>query len=141
MPKEFGLLQYATRWMISMLIVLGTYNPYLMSYYHWILEDGGGAALKVLAGVALVILHVVAVLATVRSLGPVGIGLLTAFFASTSWFLSDQGLIAIEDPNVLVFTLLVILATVYSIGFSWSHLRNRISGQVDSRDITQASPI
>jgi len=36
---------------------------------------------------------------------------------------------------------LLILATVYGIGTSWSHIRNRLSGQVHSVDVTALSPI
>ncbi|HEV7371634.1 DUF6524 family protein [Arenibaculum sp.] len=141
MPREFGFLDLSMRLVAGLLIVLGSYNPYAMSYYHWIVETDGSASLKALAGLTLVTLHVVFVLASVRSLGPVGIGLLTALFGSMAWVLVDQRWLDIESPRVFVLTLLLILGGVYGAGISWSHLRNRLSGQVDSTDITLTSPL
>jgi len=97
--------------------------------------------LKTLVGVGLLILHSVAILSGVRSLGPIGIGLLTALFASAAWVLVDNQFLNIEDPRVFVLILLVVMASVYGVGLSWSHLRNRIAGQVDSTDVSQNSPI
>lgn len=141
MPREFGLLDLSIRLIAGLLVVLGSYNPYAMSYYHWIVETDGAASLKMLAGLMLVTLHVVFVLASVRSLGPVGIGLLTALFGSAAWVLTDHRWLDIESPRVFALTLLLILGGVYGFGISWSHLRNRLSGQVDSTDISQTSPL
>ncbi len=138
---EFGIIDYSVRWLTSMMLVLGTYNPYAMSYYHWLFEYPGQVPLKITVGVVLLILHVVAILAGMRSLGLIGIGLLTALFASAAWILIDNQLLNVEDPRVFTLTLLVILATLYGVGLSWSHLRNRLSGQVDSTDVTLNSPV
>lgn len=141
MQHEFGALEYVVRWLVSLALVLGTYNPYAMSYYHWVSFYPGQIPMKLTVGVALLILHIVAILAGVRSLGLIGIGLLTALFASTAWILIDVNVLDIEDPRIFALTVLVILATVYGVGLSWSHVRNRVSGQVDSTDVTQNSPI
>lgn len=141
MQREFGFLDFMMRWALGQLIVLGAYNPFSMSYFHWVVDDEGQLSLKVLVGVGLVVLHVIAILATIRSLGLIGVGLLTAFFASAAWVLIDGRLLDIEDPRIFQLTLLLIGGTIYGVGLSWSHLRNRISGQVDSRDVSQNSPI
>jgi hypothetical protein len=141
LKNEFGFLSWIMRWLAGLFVVLGTYNPYGFSYYDWVSDDIGMTPLKMLIGVGLLILHVVAILASVRSLGPIGIGLLTALFASAAWVLIDRGLLDIEDPSVFQFISLAILATIYGTGLSWSHLRNRIAGQVDSTDVAQNSPI
>jgi len=140
MQREFGVLDFMMRWALGQLIVLGAYNPFSMSYFHWVGNEGQ-LSLKVLVGVGLVVLHVIAILATIRSLGLIGVGLLTAFFASAAWVLIDGRLLDIEDPRIFQMTLLLIGGTIYGVGLSWSHLRNRISGQVDSRDVSQNSPI
>lgn len=141
MQREFGFLDFMVRWALGQLIVLGAYNPFSMSYFHWVVDHEGQLSLKVLVGVGLVVLHVIAILATIRSLGLIGVGLLTAFFASAAWVLIDGRLLDIEDPRIFQLTLLLIGGTIYGAGLSWSHLRNRISGQVDSRDVSQNSPI
>jgi hypothetical protein len=141
MQHEFGILSWAMRWMAALVIVLGTYNPYGYSYVSWINDDDGLTPLKTMVGIALLILHIVALLASTRSLGPIGIGLLTALFASAAWVLIDRSWLDIEDPRVFQFTLLFILGTVYGVGLSFSHIRARIAGQYDSNDVTQNSPL
>jgi len=141
MQREFGFLDFMVRWTFGQLIVMGTFNPFSMSYFHWVTDHGGQISLKVLVGVGLIVLHVIAILASIRSLGLIGVGLLTAFFASAAWVLIDGRLLDIEDPKIFQLTLLLIGGTIYGVGLSWSHLRNRISGQVDSRDVSQNSPI
>lgn len=141
MLREFGSRSFIVRWLAALLLVLGTYNPYASSYYHWVVGDVGHLSLKVAAGVALLILHVVVLVATVRSVGPIGMALLTALFAAFAWVLVDNDVIEIENPKVFVTTLLVIAGTVYGVGVSWSHVRNRLSGQVDSTDVTAQSPL
>lgn len=141
MNHEFDWLAFTMRWVPCAVLVLGTYDPYGMSYYQWITTDGGYTSLKVLAGVTLLILHVVVIVATARSLGPIGVGLTTALFGSAAWFLVDGGILDIESPKMFELTVLLIVATVYGIGTSWSHIRNRLSGQVHSVDVTALSPI
>jgi hypothetical protein len=141
MSREFGFPSWVMRWLAGLFVVLGTFNPYGFSYYHWVSDSAGMTPLKTMVGVGLIILHVIAILASVRSLGPIGIGLLTALFASAAWVLIDRRLLDIEDPRVFEFVALLILATIYGTGLSWSHLRNRIAGQVDSTDVAQNSPI
>ena len=141
MTREFGFPSWLMRWLASMVLVLSTYNPYEFSCYHWATNDVGMTPLKTMVIIGLLILHVIAILASVRSLGPIGIGLLTALTASAVWLLIDSQLLDIEDPRVFQFTALVILGTIYGTGLSWSHLRYRIAGQYDSTDVAQNSPI
>nr|WP_282189153.1 DUF6524 family protein [Azospirillum sp. SYSU D00513] len=129
------------RWALSCAAVLGSYNPYTFSYYRWVTEVDGFASLKMFVGLVLLVLHLVCLVASVRSLGLVGVGLMTALLGSGAWVLADNSLLNIEDPSVFGLTLLTLLSTVYGFGISWSHIRNRLSGQVDSNDITQTSSI
>jgi len=138
---EFGFIDFLLRWLTAQALVFGTYNPYALSYYHWLKDYPGFVSLKMLVGITLLILHVVAQLSSIRSLGLIGIGLLTATFASAAWVLIDNQLVYVEDPRVFTLILLVILGNIYAAGLSWSHLRNRLSGQVDSTDVTFNSPV
>jgi len=140
MQHEFGILSWGMRWLAALFVVLGTYNPYGFSYYDWI-DNVGLTPLKAMVGIALLILHIVILLASTRSLGPIGIGLLTALFASAAWVLIDKRMLDIEDARVFQFTLLFILGTVYGVGLSFSHIRARVAGQYDSNDVTQNSPL
>ena len=96
---DFNWLSYLLRWVASILLVLATYNPFGLSYWDWLTNDGGYVSLKVLAGVALLILHIVATVSTTRSLGIIGIGLLTAFYGAVAWLLVDHNLLDLNDPR------------------------------------------
>src|SRR5262245_61362237 len=98
MLHEFGFLSWFMRFLAGLFVVLGTFNPYGLSYYDWAISGVGLTPLKMMVGIALLILHIVALLASVRSLGPIGIGLVTALFASAAWVLIDKRFLDIEDP-------------------------------------------
>ncbi|MFO1057399.1 MAG: DUF6524 family protein [Dongiaceae bacterium] len=141
MKAEFDWLSFVLRWTLSILLVLGTYNPFGLSYYDWVVFDGGYASFKVMVGVALLILHTSTILSTARSLGPIGIALLVALYASVAWVLVDNRLLDLEDPRMVQLTMLLILAGLYGMGLSWSHIRNQLSGQVHSIDVSNFSPV
>ena len=105
--------------------MLGTYNPSGWSFYHWIAAGDGALPLQALVGLALVILYVIYLRATWRSVGAVGTAVAVACY----------GVIDLEAPGVAVFLLLFVLATVMAIGLSWSHVRRRLSGQADVDDV------
>jgi len=86
MNHEFNWISFSMRWLPCAVLVLGTYDPYGMSYYQWITTDGGYTSLKVLAGVTLLILHIVVIVAGARSLGPIGATLTVAFFGRRRGF-------------------------------------------------------
>jgi protein-S-isoprenylcysteine O-methyltransferase Ste14 len=97
-------------------------------------------SLRVLVGVALVIFYVVYLRATLRSLGPIGIGLAYALFGSVAWLLAQWQVLDLSVPDEQSIASLAISASVLGIGMSWSAIRYRISGQYDSEDVG-VSPI
>lgn|SRR5690554_1425382 len=139
---EFGFWGWVVRWMLAMFIVLATYNPTGYSFWHWVAQSGlQNASVKVLAALILLLLHLIYLRATIRSIGPIGIGLITATLGAFAWWLSDLELIDMGNRVVVDLVLLVMFATLMSIGISWSHLRNRLSGQIDSDDVTTPPPV
>lgn len=74
--------------------------------------------------------------ATLRSLGPIGIGLSAALFACIIWVLVDLKWLVLKGM-VFQYVVLVIVALVLGIGMSWSHIRRRLSGQADMDDVDQ----
>ncbi len=134
--RAFTASGFLVRWAIAMVLVFATFNPTQFSYYGWVT----GAAqdnlpLKALAGIVLVILYVIYLRATWRSIGPIGLALAAAFFAAVIWVLIDTGLLTLEQPTLLTNLLLAVFATILAIGISWSHIRRRVSGQADVDDV------
>lgn len=129
----FSYSSFFVRWLVAVFLVIATYNPSGYSYFHWIAE--GTTALwpfKALAGVLLIVVYGLYGLATLRALGYAGIALMTALSGSIVWVLAEMKLLTgFATPMVL----LLLLANVLAIGVSWSHIRYRLSGQVDSNDV------
>lgn len=135
MRGGFTAWGFLLRWLVAAALVLGTYNPSGWSFYHWIAAGDGALPLQALVGLALVILYVIYLRATWRSIGAVGTALAVAFFGALIWTFSYYGVIDLEAPGVAVYLLLFVLATVMAIGLSWSHVRRRLSGQADVDDV------
>ncbi len=126
-----------TRFVAALMLVFVTYNPEQLSYFHWIVADRDTQrlALKVFAGVVLLIGWTVFLRATLRSLGLIGTTLAIAFFGTLLWVMVDFGWVAANDRRLISYLLLIALAAVLSTGMSWSHIRRRMSGQVDVDDV------
>lgn len=75
--------------------------------------------------------------ATFRSLGGFGLLLALAFFAIIIWWLVDLGLLGIDDFSILSYIALFLISAVLAVGMSWSHIRRRISGQIDTDDVDE----
>jgi len=91
---------------------------------------------KVVVGIVVLILCIVFLRATWRSIGPIGVGLSAAFFAAFIWMLFYYDLLAAEQTTLLTYVGLVVVATIMAVGLSWSHIRRRLSGQLDTDDVS-----
>jgi len=120
------------RFLSALLLVFLTYNPSKFSYYHWgIVEmvDHFSVA-KVFIGIVLIIGWAIFLRATARSLGKMGLILTTGFFVTLVLLLQQLGF-KITSFDGIVYVVLVILAAIMTVGMSWSHIRRRLTGQVD----------
>ena len=119
-------------------LVLLTYNPTRFSYLHWLIESqerGTLGAPHALAGVVVIIGWVFVLQASYRSLGPIGILLGGAFFGTLVWFLIWLGVLQLGARSAITWAAMLCLAGILSIGISWSHVRRRITGQVDVDEV------
>lgn len=127
---------FTVRLAFAVLLVFVTYNPSGYSYYHWLKMTFPGLSPYVaLAGVLLAIGWVIYVRATLRSLGAVGLILTIAVCACILWLLFDLGVLSLEHSKTIAWVILVFQALILSVGMSWSHIRRRLSGQVDTDDV------
>ncbi len=139
---HFGGGSFAFRFILAVVAVFGSYNPEGYSYYHWALAPLVGTAegsdfsvFKALVGVVLLIGWAVLIRATSRSLGAIGLILATLFFGLLIWLLVDLGGLDTGSFRVIAYLVQAVLIGVLSIGVSWSHIRRRITGQVDVDDV------
>lgn len=128
------------RWAAAFVLVLLTFNPTGMDYYHWV--RGGldtQTALKVLIGLLLALGYIIYFRATFRSIGVLGIGLVLAVVAALFWVLYDAGIISLENPTLMTWLGLIALSVVMGVGLSWSIIRRRLSGQLDVDDVEESA--
>ena len=93
--------------------------------------------LKILFGILLAILYIIFLRATWRSIGPIGLMLALGLFGAIVWTLFYYQVLALDQPTVMAYVVLVMLASIMAVGLSWSHIRRRLSGQVDTDTVDE----
>ncbi|CAK0778761.1 conserved membrane hypothetical protein [uncultured Gammaproteobacteria bacterium] len=134
----FTPLSFLVRWCLALFVVFSTYNATGYSYFHWL--TGVSTThwpLKTFVGLVLLTTYGVFAIAIWRSMGPVGVSASAAALTAMIWTLVDYGLLDLDNPNAVATVLSALLATILAFGVSWSHIRTRLSGQVDSKDVNQ----
>lgn len=124
------------RFTFALLVVMGTYNPSGHSYFHWGIEHMRPLdPLKVVVGLLLLIGWVVFVRATLRSLGGLGLILVSALCGAVLWLVIDWGLIPKDSIMAVTYSVLMIISIILTVGLIWSHIRRSLSGQVDTDEV------
>jgi len=127
---------FAIRFLLGLVLVFATYNPETWSYLHWVKNTFPKiTAIQAFAGVVLLIGWAVFIRAAMRSLGLIGLVLALAFFGTLLWLVIDVGLIPADSIRAITYIVEFILAGVLSTGLTWSHVRRRLSGQMDTDDV------
>ncbi len=134
--KQLTFSGFLIRFVFALGLVLASYNPSSYNFVHW-LSIGEFTPLKGLAGISLVVGWVIYLRVTLRSLGLVGIGLVVTFFSFLLWLFVDLGWLNLKQVNTFTWSMLIVLAVILAIGMSWSHIRRRISGQLDTDDVDE----
>lgn len=137
--SSFTWSGFLLRALFALVLVFASYNPEGYSYYHWaLLEFSQIDVFKAFVGVVLLIGWTILLRATVKSLGPFGIILALAFFGLLIWLILDWLAIATDSSKVLSYVAELAIAGILGAGVSWSHIRRRITGQLDTGDVSDA---
>lgn len=122
------------RWAAALILVFITYNPTSLNYVRWAIDSyATNLSVVILLGLILFVAYAVFVRATLQSIGKVGIGMIVAVIGVLLWVLYDKGLLDPANSTLMTWIGLVALSLILGIGLSWSIIRRRISGQVDTR--------
>ncbi|MFQ5644366.1 MAG: DUF6524 family protein [Thiogranum sp.] len=136
--KNFSFTNFLIRFVLAVVLVFATYNPSGYSWYHWFMQVPDKLdPLLALSAVLLLIGWVIYLRATVRSLGEIGTLLAFAFFAALTWVMIDYNVLSVENVEALSYVVLVMLAAIMATGMSWSHIRRRMSGQLDVDEVDE----
>lgn len=126
---------FVIRWVFALFLVAATYNPSGWNYLRWAGANWqGNLPMVLLLGVLLVIGYGIYLRATLRSIGPVGIGLVLALIGALGWVLFDLGVLSLKDPGLNTWLAILALSLVLGIGLSWSIVRRALTGQADVDD-------
>ena len=129
---------FLLRFLFALLLVLLTYNPSGYSYSHWLQDSFSNfGPLVAISGITLIIGWVVYIRATLRSLGLIGLILAALFFTTIVWLLIDWGWLGLNNVTAMSWVILILISAVLAVGISWSHIRRKLSGQVDSDDVDE----
>jgi hypothetical protein len=136
MAGQFGFDSFMLRWLFAAVLVFGTYNPTAFSYVSWILAEGTRfGPIPALLGVVLLIGWIIFLRATFNSLGWLGIVLGLALFGCLVWLFIDLGILSLDATGALTWIALLIISLLLATGMSWSHIRRRMTGQIDVDDV------
>lgn len=141
--NKFSLSSFALRFLGAAVIVFATFNPSGYSYFHWVsdsFQTGGPelGAQQAFVGVALLIGWTILIRSTLQSLGGFGLILAAAFIGTLVWLMTSYGLVAADTSTSIGWIALVCLSALLAVGMSWSHIRRRLSGQIDVDDISES---
>ena len=134
---KFTLQSFLLRLAGALALVFATFNPIEpYSYFYWALKPLIGdisnfTILKGFVGVVLLIGWTIFLRATTRSLGAFGTLLAIGFFGLLLWMIVDLGWVSADNQVAITWLVLIGLSCVLSAGVSWSHIRRRITGQLD----------
>jgi Family of unknown function (DUF6524) len=120
------------RLVFALALVLATYNPTGVSFYHWITAPPTGVtAVKAFAAVVLVTGWIVCLRTAYVALGLLGLVLGAAILATFVWLLIDMHVLESTGSTAMVWIGLIIAGLVLGIGLSWSLIRARATGQIE----------
>ena len=135
---NFTLSSFGLRFLFSAILVFATYNPEGYSFYDWVKGVFPSISIEqAFVGIALIIGWVIYLRATLRSLGLIGLVLAFTFFGLLIAMLFKWGWISLDASKMVSYIVEILIAVILAIGMSWSHIRRRLSGQMDMDDVDE----
>lgn len=136
MGQKVGVDGFLARWVFALVLVLGTYNPSGYSYITWVLDgDTSFGPVVVIIGLLLLIGWIFCVKTTFDAIGWLGVTLGAALFAAIIWLLVDIGWLSLESTGIMTWLALVVISLILAVGMAWSHVKRRITGQLNVDDV------
>jgi hypothetical protein len=130
----FGPINFILRWLFTLFLVFATYNPSGRSFFLWAKCGVSPATMVAVAAIMLIACNAFLIRSTWRSIKPIGALLVVIFLVLFNVMLAGLISVTISAEMVVVMSL-VSLSALLAIGVSFSAIRARLSGQVDSDDV------
>lgn len=134
---KFGLVNMLLRWLLIAGVLFATYNPSGRSFVHWAGNTEAPVSLRLALGFLLAAGLAFFVQLTFRSLGYPGVWMLGIIVTTVATALVQLRVVAPATPAQWITYVQLALATALTVGVSWSAIRTRVAGQVDSDDVSK----
>lgn len=131
----FGPVNFLLRWLSTLFLVFSTYNPSGRSFFHWAKSGEAPATMVAVIAILLISGYAFLIRSTWRSIKPGGALLITLFLVFFNVMLIDLGLVAVSVEWVIPVMCLTSISVLLAVGVSFSAIRARLSGQIDSDDV------
>jgi hypothetical protein len=136
--NDLSFSGFLVRAVLSLLLVLLTFNPSGYSYVHMVADNFPNVTpVEVVLGILVLIGWLVFLGATLRSIGLLGMVLAFALCAALIWMIASWGWVRLDDTNALTWIGLVVLALIMAIGMAWAHLYRRWTGQATVDEVNE----
>lgn len=134
--ERFTFGGFAWRIAFALGLVLATFNPAGLSYYHW-LRDGvpGIAPAQAVVGIALLVLWIFLSRSMFQAIGLLGLLLMSAFTAALVWLFVSWGWLDVQNATTMTWVVLVALGLILGIGMSFAILRRELTGQASVDEV------
>ncbi len=134
---KFGFTNVLLRWLLITGVLFATYNSSGRSFVHWAGASEAPLSFRLALGFILAAALAFFVQLTFRSLGYPGVWMLAAIVTTVWTSLVHLQFVTPTTSAQWVTFVQLGLATALTIGVSWSSIRTRVAGQVDSDDVSK----
>jgi hypothetical protein len=131
----FGFVNFLLRLLLTFFVVFATYNPSGRSFFHWAKSGEAPATMVAVAAIMLIAAYAFLIRSTWRSIKPLGALLVAVFLVLFNAMLVDLGVMPALTEGIFAAMCLASLSVLLAVGVSFSAIRARLSGQVDSDDV------
>lgn len=128
-PRARYVWRFLRGVLVMEFLLLAVWNPWGTSYAAWIMQPGSPTALQALAGIALLIGHVVTVRIAFVALGYAGLLAGLALSGCAVLAASQLGLADLNRLQTEPLFWLAVWASIVSLGITWAAFQKRLSGQ------------
>jgi hypothetical protein len=134
--ERLTALGFLLRLVAALVLMLAKFNPSGYSYAHWVAEVFPKVnAEQAVVGVLLLIGWVVFGVATLRSIGRIGVLLIAGLFAALTWLIVSLGWLSWQQKGAIGWIALIALAVTLAMGLSWQFINRKLTGQIDTDDV------
>lgn len=124
------------RWVAAFALLALTYNPTEVNYLSWAMTHyADQLPVTVLMGLILSVGYMIALNATLNSIGAFGMLMIGAIFGCTVWVLADWGILTLGNDDLTMWLGIGALSVVFGTGLSWSLIKQRLTGQATIDEI------